>query len=99
MKKFLQTLYLLLILSAAVLAQEFKYAWITDTHIGSPGAKKNLESVINNINNKKDIVFVVITGDISEKGMDVELETAKSILDSLTIPYYIIPGNHDTKWS
>jgi outer membrane protein assembly factor BamB/predicted phosphodiesterase len=99
MKKFLQTLYLLLILSAAVLAQEFKYAWITDTHIGSPGAKKNLESVINNINNKKDIVFVVITGDISEKGMDVELETAKTIFDSLKKPYYIIPGNHDTKWS
>ncbi len=99
MKKFLFTLYFLLILSAAGLSQQFKYAWITDTHIGSPGAGINLESVINNINNRKDITFVVITGDISEKGTDKELETAKSIFDSLTIPYYIIPGNHDTKWS
>ncbi len=99
MKKFLFTLYLLLILPAAVLAQEFKYAWITDTHIGSLGAEANLESVINNINNRKDVAFVVVTGDISEKGRDEELESAKSILDSLTVPYYVIPGNHDTKWS
>ena len=28
-----------------------------------------------------------------------ELSLAKSILDDLNKPYYIIPGNHDTKWS
>ena len=99
MKKFLFIFYLFLILSEAGFAQEFKYAWITDTHIGSPGAANNLESVINDINNRKDIAFVVVTGDISEKGRDEELETAKSILDSLKAPYYVIPGNHDTKWS
>ena len=27
------------------------------------------------------------------------MRTAKQILDSLNMPYYIIPGNHDTKWS
>ena len=99
MKKILFTFYFFITLSAIGLAQEFKYGWISDTHIGSPGAKANLENVINDINNRKDIAFVVVTGDISEKGMDEELETAKSILDSLIVPYYVIPGNHDTKWS
>ena len=47
----------------------------------------------------KDIAFVVLTGDITELGKNTELQLAKQILDSLHIPYYIIPGNHDTGWS
>lgn len=46
-----------------------------------------------------DIAFVVLTGDITELGTNEELELAKQILDSLNIPWYIIPGNHDTGWS
>jgi outer membrane protein assembly factor BamB/predicted phosphohydrolase len=45
------------------------------------------------------VAFVILSGDITEMGADSQLETAKSILDSLKKPYYIIPGNHDTKWS
>lgn len=45
------------------------------------------------------MAFVVLTGDITELGTDAELRLAKQILDSLQIPWYIIPGNHDTGWS
>lgn len=43
--------------------------------------------------------LVVLTGDITELGTNEELKLAKKILDSLNIPWYIIPGNHDTGWS
>ncbi len=99
MKKLLFTIYLFLIISLSGFAQEYKYGWITDTHIGFPGADVDLENVVNNINKRKDIKFVVVTGDISEKGKNDELDLAKKILDSLDVPYHIIPGNHDTKWS
>ena len=99
MKRLLFIFYLAVIISAVSFAQEYKYAWITDLHIGSPGAEDDLENVVNDINKRSEIKFVVVTGDIAEKGRDDELGTAKKILDSLEVPYHIIPGNHDTKWS
>ena len=79
----------------------FKFAFISDTHIGSPngGAEEDLRRTVADINQMKDIAFVVITGDITELGMNEEIKLAKKILDSLHIKYYIIPGNHDTGWS
>jgi 3',5'-cyclic AMP phosphodiesterase CpdA len=80
-------------------AQNYKYALITDLHIGAPEADNDLKLVVNDINKRDDIKFVVATGDITEKGRNSELELAKQILDSLKVDYYILPGNHDTKWS
>ncbi len=79
----------------------FRFAFVSDTHIGSPNgaAEEDLRRTVADINTLKDLAFVVITGDITELGTDLQLEYAKKILDSLHIPYYIIPGNHDTGWS
>ena len=79
----------------------FRFAFISDTHIGSPngGAEEDLRRTVADINSQQGIDFVVITGDITELGKESELELARRILDSLKIPYYIIPGNHDTGWS
>jgi len=98
-------LFLLLIIACQVQAQieikPFRFAFISDTHIGSPngGAEEDLRRTIHDINAMNDIAFVVLTGDITELGTNEELRLAKQILDSLHIPYYIIPGNHDTGWS
>lgn len=80
------------------LSAQINFAWITDTHIGSPEAEKDLIQIVNDIN-KQNINFTIITGDITEKGFNSELIQAKEILDKLNRPYFIIPGNHDTKWS
>jgi len=79
----------------------FRFAFISDTHIGSPNgvSENDLRRTVADINSRTDIAFVVITGDITELGMDSELQLAKQILDSLHVKYYIIPGNHDTGWS
>jgi outer membrane protein assembly factor BamB/predicted phosphodiesterase len=79
----------------------FRFAFISDTHIGSPngGAEEDLRRTVADINQMTGIDFVVITGDITELGTDAEIQLAKQILDELKIPYYIIPGNHDSGWS
>ena len=80
-------------------APEFRFAWLSDTHIGSPTADVDLEAAVQDINTLQDIAFVLVSGDVTEMGSDAELAQAKAILDRLQKPYHIIPGNHDTKWS
>jgi len=77
----------------------FKFAWLTDTHVGSTSGAADLELSVRDINANDDLAFVVLSGDITEMGSDAQLDLAKSILDSLRKPYYIIHGNHDTNWS
>ncbi|HET9279178.1 MAG TPA: PQQ-binding-like beta-propeller repeat protein, partial [Flavitalea sp.] len=77
----------------------FKFAFISDTHIGSQTAEEDLDRTITSINDDDSIAFVVITGDITEFGSDEELQMAKRLFDKLNRPWYIVPGNHDAGWS
>jgi outer membrane protein assembly factor BamB/predicted phosphodiesterase len=88
-------------LFAGAQSKTFRFAFISDTHIGSPngGAEEDLRRTVADINAMTDIDFVVITGDITELGTNAEITLAKQLLDSLKVKYYIIPGNHDTGWS
>ena len=101
MKKLLFVFCLLMTVSGMAQKKNFRFAFISDTHIGSPNgsAEEDLRRTVADINAQKDIAFVVLTGDITELGKESELRLAKQILDSLQIRYYIIPGNHDTGWS
>ncbi|HCY78037.1 MAG TPA: hypothetical protein DHV28_19190 [Ignavibacteriales bacterium] len=90
---------LILILTNLTFPQQFKFAWLTDIHIGYPTAEEDLRSSINDINSFSDISFTIVSGDITATGTLEELSLAKTILDDLKKPYFIIPGNHDTKWS
>lgn len=101
MKRALLFSVLLVSLHAIAQKKSFRFAFISDTHIGSPngGAEEDLRRTVADINALKEVDFAVLTGDITELGTNAELALAKRILDSLSIPYYIIPGNHDTGWS
>ncbi|NOT49805.1 MAG: PQQ-binding-like beta-propeller repeat protein [Chitinophagaceae bacterium] len=98
-------LFLLLFILAGYVSnaqlKPFRFAFISDTHIGSPDGKaeEDLRRTVEDINKMTDISFVVLTGDITELGTDDEIKRAKEILDGLKVPWYIIPGNHDTGWS
>jgi len=86
-------------------------AQISDIHIAGWGKKaygvaptaENLARCIDHINllnPQPDLLLV--TGDITSKGLMEEAERAASLLDKLRCPYYIIPGNHDDRtvlWS
>lgn len=100
-----KVLFCLLFLSSFFISKaQFKpfcFAFISDTHIGSPNgaSEEDLRRTVRDINAMNNIAFVVLTGDITELGTNEELKLAKQILDSLTVKWYIIPGNHDTGWS
>lgn len=77
-----------------------RFAFLADLHISDVKSNvEDLEASIDDINNLKDIDFVILAGDITEFGSDEEIELAKSIISRLNIPYYVLSGNHDSKWS
>lgn len=80
-------------------AQAFKFAFLSDTHIGSNTAAEDLRRSVRDINADSSLAFVVVTGDITEFGTDEELKLARQILDSLQRPWHIVAGNHDSNWS
>lgn len=102
MKKIISlTVLCLITLMLAAQNSTVKFAFIADTHIAE-GASTNddLLQCIDDINNRqKELQFVIFAGDITEFGNDEEIFLAKDIIDKLEIPYYIVAGNHDSKWS
>lgn len=79
--------------------QPFKFAHVTDTHVGGATGAEDLRRTVKDLNQQKNIDFVILSGDITEFGSDEELALSKQILDSLRLPWYVIPGNHDSNWS
>ncbi len=62
--------------------KSFRFAFISDTHIGSPngGAEEDLRRTVADINSMKDIAFIVITGDITELGKEEEFKDGEKII-------------------
>ena len=78
-----------------------KFAFVTDIHISgnTGGAMEDLQHSVADMNSIEDLDFVIFGGDITEFGSDVEIAAAKSAMDKLNHKYYIVSGNHDSKWS
>ncbi|MVZ66339.1 PQQ-binding-like beta-propeller repeat protein [Sphingobacterium sp. DK4209] len=92
-------LFLLLLVPTFLNAQSFRFAQVTDTHVGGATGADDLRRTVQDLNQMRDIDFVILSGDVTEFGSDEELALAKRILDSLNLPLYVIPGNHDSNWS
>ncbi len=85
-----------------VSAQENKslhIAFLTDIHV-NPGApsKRALHDIVHEIN-QGYFDLLILTGDLTNTGSDAELNAVKKALEQLTVPFYVIPGNHETNWS
>ncbi len=91
--------FCLLFTFQVVFSQGFKFAQVTDTHIGNSTGEEDLQRTVADINANSAIEFVIVSGDITEFGSDEELKLAKEILSKLNKPYHVVPGNHDTNWS
>ena len=79
----------------------FSFAQFTDVHISQSNENNtiDLQRAVEDVNTQEHIAFVLVSGDIAETGDYKSLMKAKRELDKLNCPYYIVPGNHDTKWS
>lgn len=82
--------------------KEFSFAWLSDTHIVTTdkGAKfgdrtERLEKVMNEINRRKGVDFVIVSGDLIEDvANEKEFEAFDKTMRS-DKPVYCFPGNHD----
>lgn len=104
MKRFLTIalqLSLLFCLTTAYAAEPFRFALLTDIHINrqAPRQSEDLTEAVDQINATQDIDFVLVDGDIADHGDTDGLRLAKQLLDRLQKPWWIVMGNHDTKWT
>ncbi|RLC48985.1 MAG: hypothetical protein DRH57_01060 [Candidatus Cloacimonadota bacterium] len=101
----IEIILLLLLLPRLVFA--YTFAWLSDVHI-EIGKERIvdqemrfslsttiLENAVRDINENKDIDFVIITGDILNNGRSWNLDASKFILDKLNKPYFVVIGNND----
>lgn len=79
----------------------FRFAQLTDIHLSpnNPNPTEDLLRSIAQINATDSIDFVLVTGDIAEESDRTTMEKVKSCLDLLKVKYYVVLGNHETKWS
>ncbi|WP_282605945.1 phosphodiesterase [Pelagibius sp. Alg239-R121] len=81
-------------------------AQITDTHIKSDGrlAYRKVDTMaclkacvdhLNALAPAPDVV--VMSGDMTDFGTADEYTIARSLLDRLAMPYFVVPGNHDAR--
>ena len=73
------------------LGETFKVALLSDSHFYFG----NMQTSINEINQRDDIDFVIHGGDLTNIGDLWEFETAMSVLKTSRFPVLAIPGNHD----
>jgi outer membrane protein assembly factor BamB/predicted phosphohydrolase len=90
---------LALVLISAMSLSAIKIAVLSDIHV-TPGNVNDgkLRIAVDEINHS-DAALVVLSGDLTNEGSDVQLHNVKSILDGLTKPIFVIPGNHEDTWS
>jgi len=87
-------------LDPVLLYPEFKFAWITDSHIGLSFTDPQFQQLVKDMKNcAEELDFIMHTGDLTEHGYSFELQRAADYLNDTNLPYYISIGNHDTKWS
>ena len=76
-----------------------RIAVLSDVHV-TPGNEndRRLREAVEEIN-RGGFDYVVVNGDLSNEGSDAELANVKTILDGITVPMSVLPGNHENNWS
>jgi Icc protein len=72
-------------------SQDFKFAFLSDVHY----YYDELKTVIDDINKREDIIFIVFGGDIADQALLKEYEVFYDIMKTLKKPYLTVIGNHD----
>ncbi len=102
MKKLFWLLVAALLLPAACqrAGKPVRFAFLTDLHLALDApCVTTFARIVDDLNTNDSIDFIILSGDITEFGSDSELLLADSLIGRLTKPYYILAGNHDSKWS
>ena len=88
-------LSILLFYNIIIFAQESYFALITDSQIGAQNNANNLLEAVDDINNRQEVHFVVVLGNLTANGKFDEFLWAQEILDGLNVPYSVVGGTKD----
>ena len=100
MKRISYNLIFAMILSCYALnANAERIAVLSDVHVtpGNP-CDSALRVAVDEINSGA-FDLVVMNGDLTNEGSDAELKNVKDILDRISHPLFVLPGNHENNWS
>ncbi len=94
-----QILFVALAALLATTAWAQKFAILSDIHVTPGNANEDkLRECVAAIN-ASDADVCIMSGDLTNEGSDEQLRHVKTILDAITKPLYVIPGNHENNWS
>lgn len=82
-----------------------RFIQVTDVHIVPPGKtllgldpNQRLKDCVRDINDhSKNVEFCIFTGDLADRGDIESYRVLREILQDLTLPYYLMIGNHDRR--
>ncbi len=99
MKRVFFILTAVVVFSLAVQGGVVRLAILSDVHVTPGNANEGqLREAVAEIN-ATDVDAVMMTGDLTNEGSDEQLTNVKGILDGISHPLYVIPGNHENNWS
>ena len=99
MKRVIFILAAVVAFSLAVQGGVVRLAILSDVHVTPGNANEGqLREAVAEIN-ATDVDAVMMTGDLTNEGSDEQLTNVKGILDGISHPLYVIPGNHENNWS
>lgn len=77
----------------------FSFVQFSDMHIDVNDERgiNDLRSAVDEVNVMPHVAFVLVSGDLTDRGDYESMVQAKRLLDKLEVPYYVVPGNNDTE--
>ncbi|MDR2966187.1 MAG: metallophosphoesterase [Treponema sp.] len=79
---------------ALTLGANYSFVVLTDTHL-EDDKTFDLDKLAGIVNGNPAIKFVIITGDITQKGAETEINNFIKFANSVDVPVYPVIGNHD----
>lgn len=76
----------------------YSFGAVSDIHLQYDTAQNDFRTALEYLNNKEDVEFTCICGDLTSNGTAAELQVYKNYIDtySADTPVYAISGNHET---
>ncbi len=75
--------------------KSFKFIAVNDLHHDAPGCDPYFEGMISQMKRQVGIEFILVLGDLTDKGTRTSLGAIRDHLKGLGIPFYVQIGNHD----